>query len=161
MTNKTLKEKLETIIELANECLVEIGESAKSATPMTKSKSGKKVVEDTELPLKIANKIGDCDEADAIQTNVLDKRDRGARALLCLYVSYKYFDNAWLTTGDIQQITSELGVKVEISNANKAIKSLRAYVETGAVRKKGQATPLRLNRAGVKYFEEIIHTRPV
>lgn len=155
MANQTLKEKLETIISLAHECLGELGETS-NATPVKEAAKDTKET-DAGITLKIVNKIGDCDEADDIQTKVLDKRDRSGRVLLCLYISQKYFGNAWLTTGDIEKITSELGVKVEISNVTKSLKSLRSYIESGSVRRKGQSTPYRLNRKGRKHFEEIIH----
>ncbi len=153
MANNTLKEKLETIIKLAQECLAENGEKVESIKSEVKHVVGT----DMGITLKIINKIGDCDESDDIQSNVLDKRDREGRVLLCMYVSYKYFDNAWLTTGDIEKITSDLGVKIDISNVTKALKALRLYTEHSSVPKKGQSTPYRLNRKGIKRFEEIIH----
>ncbi len=155
MSNNILKEKLKNIIKLANECLTELGEEIQSSDSQIEAEK----VEGKDLPLKITNKIGDCEESNDIQNKILDKRDRGGRVLLCLYISYKYFNNAWLTTGDIEKITSELGVKIEISNVNKSIKSLRSYIENGSVRKKGQPTPFRLNRNGIKRFEEIIHAK--
>jgi hypothetical protein len=159
MTNNILKEKLEGIIKLVNECLVELGADATPKTTTAKPAQTSTNGSDKDLPLKITNKISDCDEADLIQTRILDKRDREGRVLLCLYISHKYFGNTWLTTGDIEKITSELGVKIDISNVTKAVKSLRLYIESGSVRKKGQPTPLRLNRKGIKRFEEIIHVK--
>ena len=109
------------------------------------------------LALAIANKATDCHESESIQTKVLDGRSVDAKVLMCFYISHKHFGNAWLTSGDIQRITSELGVKVAVGNASNAMKKLRTYLETGKVRKKGSPTPCRLNRGGVKRFEEIIN----
>lgn len=110
--------------------------------------------------LSITNKIGECDESEEIQNRVLDKTDMEGKILLCFYISHKYFKNAWLTTGDIEKITSGLGTKITAGNAsNKITGGLRKYLESGTVRKKGQRTPYRLNRKGVKRFEEIIHTK--
>lgn len=124
----------------------------------------KKVVhEETEtdnsgdLTLAIVNKIGECDESEEIQNKVLDQRSAEGKILLCFYISHKYFKNAWLRTGDIEKITSDLGAKIAIGNvSNKIKKELRQYLESGAVRKQGQPTPYRLNRKGEKRFEEIL-----
>jgi hypothetical protein len=150
MQNKTLKEKLETIIILARECLDELGEETVSVKTISKKT-------DVGLWLKIVNMIGDCDESVVIQTNVLDKRSSERKILLCFYISHKYFGNEWLTTGDVEKITAELGVKIDRRNASNYLKTLHSYLESGAARKRGQPTPYRLNRKGIKYFEEIIH----
>jgi hypothetical protein len=110
-----------------------------------------------DLGLGIANKTTDCDESEFIQTKVLDGRSVDAKVLMCFYISNKYFGNAWLTSGDVQRITAELGVKIAVGNASNAMKKLRTYLETGKVRKKGSPTPCRLNRIGVKRFEEILN----
>lgn len=109
------------------------------------------------LILSIVNKIGECDESEAIQSKILDQRSADGKILLCFYISYKYFKNAWLTTGDIEKITSNLGVKIDVRNIANKVKELRQYLESGATRKKGQPTPYRLNRKGVKRFEEILN----
>ena len=110
-----------------------------------------------DIALAIANKTTDCDESTDIQTKVLDGRSVDAKVLMCFYISHKYFGNAWLTSGDVQRITAELGVKIAVGNASNALKKLRTYLETGKVRKKGSPTPCRLNRSGVKRFEEILN----
>lgn len=109
------------------------------------------------LVLSIVNKIGDCEEGEVIQQNILDKKSMEAKILLCFYISYKYFSNAWLTTGDIEKITSDLGIKIDVRNVTNKIKEIKKYLESGAARRKGQATPYRLNRQGVKCFKAIIH----
>ena len=112
---------------------------------------------DEDLVLLIANKIGECEESEEMASKVLNKKNMEARILLCFYVSYKYFKNAWLTTGDLERITSELGIKIDIGNVSNKIKDLRKYLESGSARKKGQPTPYRLNRKGSNRFEEILH----
>lgn len=109
------------------------------------------------LALAIANKAKDCDEAGTIQEKVLDVRNPAAKVLLCYYISYKYFGNAWLKTGDIEYITSELGVKIAAGNASNYIKDLRASLESNGVRKRGIPTLYRLNRNGAKRFEQILN----
>lgn len=108
--------------------------------------------------LLIINKVGDCEESDAIHKKVLDKKGMEPKILLCFYISYKYFNNNWLTTGSVEKITSGLGVKIAVPNVSTKIKKgLHLYLEGGAVRKNGQPTPYRLNRNGGKRFEEILH----
>ena len=109
------------------------------------------------LALAIANKAKDCDETDAIQQKVLDVRNPEGKVLLCYYISYKYFGNAWLKTGDIVHITSELGVKIALGNASNYVKGLRASLESNGARKQGVSTLYRLNRNGAKRFEQILN----
>ena len=112
------------------------------------------------LILAMVNKIGDCSEGEEIQNKVLDKTDMEGKILLCFYISHKYFKNAWLTTGEIEKITSGLGTKITAGNAsNKITGGLRKYLESGSVRKQGQPTRYRLNRKGVRRFEEIIYSK--
>lgn len=124
----------------------------------SKSTSGKDGIDSESLVLVIVNKIGECEESEDIQIKVLDQVDMEGKILLCFFISQKYFKNAWLNTGDIEKITSELGAKIAVGNVSNKIKdSLKQYLESGAVRKPGQPTPYRLNRKGVKRFNEIIH----
>jgi len=111
-----------------------------------------------DLILSIVNKIGDCDESGKVQSKVLDQTGMEGKILLCFFISQKYFKNVWLTTGDIEKITSALGTKIAVGNVSNKIKGeLRQYLESGAVRKQGQPTPYRLNRKGIKRFNEIVH----
>mgnify|MGYP003395754125 CR=1 len=153
MSQKTLEEKLKTIKSLAEECLSELGSTPKQSQPRTVEEKEP----DSDIVLQIVNKVGDCEEADAIERTVLKKRSADARILMCLYIAYKYFDKQWLTTGDIEKITSELSVKVDARNGSNNVKGLRQYVESGSARKKGQPTPYRLNRKGAEHFEGILN----
>lgn len=108
------------------------------------------------LALNIINKVGDCKESEQIKSKVLDTRSQEAKLLLCLYISYKYFSNQWLNSGDMEKITSELGIKIDVRNITNKLKEIRQYLESGSTRKNGQPTPYRLNRKGVNRFEEIL-----
>jgi hypothetical protein len=158
MNEKELKKILERIKDQEKRiCALENGE------PIGKSNissSSSDMESPKDLVLSIVNKISGCDEGEEIQNKVLDQKNMGAKILLCFYISYKYFKNAWLTTGDIEKITSSLGAKIAVGNVSNKIKEeIWKYLESGSVRKKGQPTPYRLNRKGAKYFEEIIHAR--
>ena len=162
MYNKNLREKLEQIKILINECL---GEDDSNNLDTLKSSSNKEkktipiqsyTTNPDELVLSIVNKVGNCEESEEIQSNVLDKKSMEAKILLCFYISYKYFKNRWLNSGDIEKITSELGVKITTGNVSNKIKDLRQYFESGTTRKQGQPTPYRLNRKGSKHFGETL-----
>lgn len=153
MTDEISK-KLEQIIALAQECL---GEAESAVAPHASGVYREVQVKPENIALDITNKVGDCDESDRIQDRILDSGEPGIKILLCLYISYKYFDNTWLTSGDVERITSQLAVKISTSNASTRLKKkLRPYVESGETRKNGQPTPYRINRKGVKYFEETL-----
>ena len=111
-----------------------------------------------DLILSIVNKVGDCDKSEEIQSKILDQKSMEAKILLCFYISYKYFKNVWLTTGDIERITSGLAVKITVGNVSNKIKSnLRQYLESGSVRRPGLPTLYRLNRKGAKYFKVLLN----
>lgn len=110
--------------------------------------------------MAIVNKIKNCEESDKIETQALDKDNQEGRILLPYYISYKYFSNQSLTTVDIEKITGELGVKIKAPNvANKIKESLLKYLASASPRKKGKPTLYKLNRRGVKRFEEILNLK--
>ncbi|MBU6470099.1 MAG: hypothetical protein KGQ68_05365 [Gammaproteobacteria bacterium] len=155
MNDEALRQKLLSIKQIANECLESLANPDEAplsvaATPAD-SPGG---VED--IGLAIANKVGECEEGQKLE-KILSKPSPESKILLCLYIAYKYFDKQWLTTGDIVKATADLGVKIDQGNASNKIKSMRAYVESGSVRKKGQPTLYRLNRFGLTHFEEIMN----
>lgn len=157
MPQKILKEKLEAIRNLAEECLKEMDPTAEAKVPhkVKATQSNEEAV--TDINLQIVNKIGDCAEADAIREKILDKTGVEGRMLLPFYISSKYFRNSWLNSGNIEKVTSDLGVKINAKNVSNYLVKYRKYLESGAVRKKGQPTPYRLNRNGIKRFEQLIN----
>lgn len=157
--SQSLKEKLETVRDLINECLAELGSSAPTRTKLPVAARAKVDNSGTDIVVQIVNKIGDCDEATTIQERVLDQRGAERRILLPFYISHKYFNNAWLTSGDVEKITSDLGVKIDIKNVSNYLVTYRRYLESNAVRKKGQSTRYRMNRSGSKRFEDIIRAK--
>jgi hypothetical protein len=149
--NKEISEILERI-NLLEQRIMTL-ERNPNKTPI----KGDITIDENDINLAIANSITNCEEAELIQNKVLDSRNLEARILLCFFISNKYFGNAWLTSGNIERITSELGVKVSSANASTKLKSLRAFLESGKVRKNGLPTPYRLNRSGQKHFDNILH----
>lgn len=155
MKKESLKEKLKLIETLVGECLVELDGKETSTQPVKTSAEESKSTED--IGLQIANKICDCDEYELLEKKIIDTEDKEAKILMCFYISKKYFENQWLTSGNVEKITSEIGIKITVSNASKLLKKMRAYLECGESRKKGVPTKYRLNRNGLKKVEEILH----
>lgn len=159
-----MEEIIDQIIKRLDDLEKRVNKLEVGAHPISK----KETREETEkhnsddLILAIINKIGDCAESEEMQSKVLDQKSMEAKILLCFYVSYRYFKNEWLTTGDIEKITSGLGAKIAVGNVSNKIKSkLRQYLESRSVRKKGLRTPYRLNRKGVKYFESLLNPKAI
>ena len=158
MKTTLLVKKLKEVRAIIDECLqsVDGGTTPQAEQKKKKARETKTEANQDDLVLQIVNKTGDCDESENIQTNVLDSKKMEAKILLCFYISHKYFGNTWLNSGHIEKITSDLGIKIDKRNVTNKLKSLRQYLENGSTRQKGQPTPYRLNRKGVKRFEDII-----
>lgn len=107
---------------------------------------------------QIVSIIRDCDEAETIENKVLDGRSVPNRVLLPLYILNKYLAGmSGLTSGDIEKITEQLGVKVAMSSASTNLSgAVKSYVTGDTVRKKGAPVRYKLNRRGVQYFEELL-----
>lgn len=151
MTN--LKNRLEQIQSLVGECLLEISsmKSKSSLTPKKLQRQGGGNI------IAIVNKIKNCSECDKIEKNILDKVGMPGRIILPFYICHKYFPQEQLTTGDVEKITKELGVKVITSNISNAIKNdLHKYLESGTTRVKGAKTYYKLNRRGLIFFESLL-----
>ena len=107
---------------------------------------------------RIVAVIKECDEAEVIDAKVLAQRDVLNRVLMCLWVVHKYINPMHgLTSGDVERITDQLGVRVAISHASTTLSDkARAYVTGDSVRKRGAPVKYRLNRRGVQAFEEVL-----
>jgi len=106
----------------------------------------------------IVNLVKNCDEADQIETNILDRSSRVDRILLPLYILQKFgAHDPGLTSGEIAKVTRELGVPVSQSNASTALSSAASkYVMGDKVRRKGETVRYRLSRRGAQYIEQVI-----
>jgi hypothetical protein len=106
----------------------------------------------------IVNKVKDCDEADAIERQILDKASQVNRTLLPIYIVYEYMDNSvGLTSGDINKITSELGIPIATPNVSHTLSGTASrYVMGDQVRIKGQPVRYKLSRRGVQYIKSVI-----
>jgi hypothetical protein len=107
---------------------------------------------------EIVNLVKNCDEADGIAKNILDRASQVDRVLLPLYIVHEHKANELgLTSGEISKVTSELGVRVTQPNASTALSDTASrYVMGDKVRKKGQPVRYRLSRRGLQYIKSVI-----
>ena len=103
----------------------------------------------------IVARIQDADNFADIEKNILNKPAQLPRVLL---VSQYADDNGHdsITTGDIEAITDQLGMKITQPNASKCVGKNRKYFTAGSVRKKGAKVPYKINRQGKIALEKLI-----
>lgn len=108
--------------------------------------------------MQIIEIIRNCDDAEAIGTEVLDKAGQVNRILLPLFIVHEHLGNALgLSSGDISRITTDLRVPVQTPNASRTLSGTASkYVIGDTVRKKGQTVRYKLSRRGVQYFNEVL-----
>jgi hypothetical protein len=106
----------------------------------------------------IINHIKNCDLAENIETKVLDKPSQVNKVLLPLFIVHEYMDNRYgLTSGDVNKITTDLGVPVSRPNSSRTLSGSAAkYVIGDKIRKPGQAVHYKLSRRGVQYLNDIL-----
>ena len=97
--------------------------------------------------------IKDSDEYPQIEEKVLNKKGQLPRIMMVLYFNNDFSDDAHLTTGQIETITDQLGVRIQSQNGGKVIKRYQKYFTAKAVRKMGAIVPYKLNRQGLRAFE--------
>ena len=134
--------------------------SEKPETPkkITKEKSDVALPKSTVDMMEIINLIKTCEEAEAIEKQILDRTSEVNRVLLPLYIIHEHLKNAYgLSPTEIANITTELGIRVSRQNALRAVKFSGArYVISDKPRKKGTPSFYKLNRRGVQYMKSVI-----
>jgi len=106
----------------------------------------------------IVNLAKNCDDAEHIESRILDRASQVDRTLLPLYIVHEHLQNAFgLSSGEISKITADLGVPVSQPNASKTLSGTAAkYVIGDRVRRKGQLVRYKLSRRGLKYMQAVI-----
>lgn len=109
----------------------------------------------------IVNHVKSCDEAEAIETNVLDRSSQIDRTLLPLYIVHEYMDNVTgLTSGEISKVTRDLGIPIRQPDSSTTLSGVAArYVIGDKVRKRGIPVRYKLSRRGVQYLKGVISKR--
>lgn len=100
----------------------------------------------------IVNLVKDCDEAEAIEAQILDKSGQMNRVLLPLYIVHEYMNNTTgLTSGEVSKVTTDLGIPISQPNASSTLSGTGSrYVMGDKVKRKGQPVRYKLSRRGVK-----------
>lgn len=131
----------------------------KPVTQKQKAAGSKKADSDASPDLStIIEHIKNCDQAESIENNVLDKTGQVNRILLPLFIVHEHLNNAYgLTSGEVSQITTDLGIPVQQPNASRTLSGTASkYVIGNKVRKKGQAVRYKLSRRGIQYFKNVL-----
>ena len=107
---------------------------------------------------EIITLIKDCDEAETIETQILDRVAQVDRTLLPLYIVHEYLGNAFgLTSGDVNKITTNLGIPISRPNASRTLSGTASkYVIGDSVKVKGRPVRYKLSRRGVKYLKQVL-----
>lgn len=130
--------------------------------PKVKKEDNSDKSEESNIELsQIINEIKNCDEAEKIEKNILDRTSQVDRILLPLYIGKKYLDDKLtLTSGDISKVLGDLGINIFKPNvANTLSGSASKYVIGDKVRRKGQIIRYRLSRRGEQYLESVIENK--
>lgn len=106
----------------------------------------------------LVNCIKECDEAEAIETRILDRTSQVDRTLLPLYIVHEHMGNqAGLTSGEINKITTELSVPIAQPAASRTLSGAAAkYVIADGTRKRGKPLRYKLSRRGLKYLKSVL-----
>lgn len=133
-------------------------ESAKkTGRKKTTSAGGSDASDDATDLNTIVNAIKDCDLAEVIEKQILDKKSQVDRVLLPLYATHEFLsEDRGLTSSDITKITKLLRVPIARANVAKTLTgSASKYVMGDAPRAAG-AVPYKLNRRGVTYLKGVL-----
>jgi hypothetical protein len=107
---------------------------------------------------EIINFVKNCDEAENIEKNILDRISQVDRVLLPLYIVHEYMGDAYsLKTGEINKVTVDLGIPISTANISHTLSGTASrYVISDRVRKKGQPVGYKLSRRGLHYLKAVI-----
>lgn len=145
-------------------------QSAATTLPSKRKKSRRTVKRDTNSTSKsrpegasvaiaaIVNVLKSSDEAEAIEERILDKTSQVDRTLLPLYAVHEYMEEkVGLTSGDINRITTQLGIPISTANASRTLSGTASrYVMADSVRQNGVPVRYQLSRRGAQYMKGII-----
>lgn len=131
-------------------------QTKRKGTKATAQNSGVPDSKDNVDVAKIVAAINDDDEYDKIEEHILNKSGQLPRIIMCLYHA-ESADQSPITTGSIQTITDQLGIKITNANAAKTIKNNLKYFVADSVRKKGAIMKYKLNRKGNDAFQKLLN----
>jgi hypothetical protein len=103
----------------------------------------------------IVAKIHEADNFGDIEKHILNKSAQLPRILLVCHFAHER-GHEWVTTGDIESLTDELGTKISTTNVGHTISANRKYFTAGKVRKRGAIVPYKINRLGKLALDKYI-----
>lgn len=120
-------------------------------------KESKEALAETKLDIVgLVAHIKDSDKYSQAEDNIIDKKDELPKIMMCMYFKNEFSDDPYLTTGQVEKITDQLGIKLKMSNVASKIRNNQAYFTAKTVRQKGKPVPYKLNRRGEKAFEKYL-----
>jgi hypothetical protein len=107
---------------------------------------------------QIVTLVKNCDEAEAIESQILDRTAQVDRTLLALYIVHEHLENAFgLTSGEVNKVTRDLGIPIAQPAASRTLSGTASkYVIGDKVKVKGQPVRYKLSRRGVQYMKEVL-----
>ncbi len=106
--------------------------------------------------ISIVNAINDSDKHPVIEAKILKKSTQLNRILLAFYFAHEVNADYNITTGDVEKITHQLGIRIKGNNVSRSIKENPKYFAADSVRKQGAVMKFKINRKGIEFFESII-----
>jgi hypothetical protein len=105
---------------------------------------------------KVVNEINDSDKHSVIEKEIINRSNRLKRILLVLYFSNELYPQVPITTGEIEKITDQLGIKIASPNVASAIKENLKFFTADAVRKRGAIVKYKINKKGIDEIKKIL-----
>ena len=107
---------------------------------------------------EIVTLVKNCDEADVIERQILDRAAQVDRTLLPIYIVHEHLDNAFgLTSGEVNKVTRDLGIPISQPAASRTLSGTASkYVIGDKVKVKGQPVRYKLSRRGLAYMKEVL-----
>lgn len=104
----------------------------------------------------IVNAINESERYKTIEEKILNKSNVLNRILLVLYFINQIYPALAISTGGIQSVTDQLGVRISSANAATTIKNDSKYFAADTVRKKGAIVKYKINKKGIDEFEKLL-----
>ena len=125
--------------------------SIKKKTDKTKMKKDPPV--DSELDVNaLVEHIHESENYSDVEKNIINKRDMLPKIMMCMYFAKDLLDPPHLTTGQVEAITDQMGIRIAMSNVGHKIRKNLKYFSKG--NKKGATVPYKLNLPGENAFKE-------
>lgn len=82
---------------------------------------------------EIVTLVKNCDEAEAIESQILDRAAQVDRTLLPIYIVHEHLDNAFgLTSGEVNKITRDLGIPISQPAASRTLSGTASCTNAGS-----------------------------